>query len=91
MNKSQLIEQLAARCGTTNTEAGRMLGAFTEIVSSTLANGDSVILAGFGIFEARERAARNGRNPHSGEQILIPAKRLPKFRPGSKLLEAVAE
>ena len=91
MIKSQLVDQLADRCGITNAEASRMIGAFNEIVSSALANGDSVILAGFGIFEAKERAARNGRNPRNGEKILVPAKRLPRFRPGTKLLHAVAE
>lgn len=91
LNKLQLADQIADRCGITNAEAGRMITAFTETVSSALAGGDSVTLVGFGIFETKQRAARNGRNPTTGEPVHVPAKRIPKFRPGAKLLEAVAE
>lgn len=91
MNKAQLVDQLAESIGTTNAEAGRMLAAFTDLVSSALARGESVTLVGFGVFETKRRPARPGRNPLTGKSVQIPAKRLPKFRPGSKLLEAVAE
>jgi len=91
MNKARLVGQLAESIGTTNAEAGRMLAAFTDIVSSVLAKGESVTLVGFGVFETKKRSARHGRNPITGKSVQIPAKRLPRFRPGSKLLEAVAE
>lgn len=91
MNKAQLVNKLADDIGVTNAEAGRMIGAFTEIIAAALASGDSVVVAGFGVFEAKQRTGRNGRNPLSGERIVIPAKRIPKFRPGVKLLEAVAK
>lgn len=89
MKKSELIEAIANKTGGTKKDAEAMVNAFTEVVTETLANGDSIQLVGFGTFEVRQRAARQGRNPSTGEPMLIPSSKTPAFKAGSKLKEAV--
>ena len=90
MNKTQLIDAIAASSGLTKTDAGRALDGFTNAVTNSLKAGDSVALIGFGTFSVKERAARKGRNPKTGEEIEIPATKLPDFKAGKGLKDAVA-
>ena len=89
MNKQELIESIADKSHTTRSDSKKMLEAFIENVTETLARGDSVQLVGFGSFKTSERKARSGRNPRTGEAVEIPAKRVPSFTAGNTLKEAV--
>lgn len=89
MNKSELIDAMAAKSGMKKTESAAALDAFIEAVSDALKKGDQVTLVGFGTFLVREREARTGRNPRSGETIEIAASRLPSFKAGKGLKDAV--
>lgn len=89
MNKTELIEAIAASAGLTKTQAGKALDAFVDTVSDTLKKGDKVILIGFGTFETRKREARKGRNPQTKKEIMIPASTAPVFKAGKKLKDAV--
>lgn len=89
MNKSQLIDKIAAGADISKASAGRALDAFIEAVSEALKEGDSVALVGFGTFAVRERAARSGRNPQTGEAIQISAAKIPSFKAGKALKDAV--
>jgi DNA-binding protein HU-beta len=89
MNKSELIDAMAAKSGMKKTESAAALDAFIEAVGDALKNGDQVTLVGFGTFLVREREARTGRNPRSGETIKIAASRLPSFKAGKGLKDAV--
>ncbi|SEP27869.1 DNA-binding protein HU-beta [Nitrosovibrio sp. Nv6] len=89
MNRNQLINAMAAKTGSTKTEANHAVTALTEIIADTLKKGDSVSLIGFGTFEMRERAARTGRNPRTGEELKIAASRVPAFKPGAPLKATV--
>ncbi|MDF2783876.1 MAG: transcriptional regulator subunit alpha [Pantoea eucrina] len=89
MNKSQLIDKIAAEADISKAAAGRVLEAFTESVSDALKSGDEVALVGFGTFSVRERAERAGRNPQTGKEITIPAGKVPGFRAGKALKDAV--
>lgn len=89
MNKTELIDQISAGSDLSKADAARALDAFIEAVKSSLAQGDPVTLVGFGTFDVSERAARSGRNPRTGETITIAAARVPKFRPGKALKDAV--
>lgn len=89
MNKSELIDSVAKKTGLTNKEAHAAVNGFIETVKESLAKNDSVVLIGFGTFLVRERAARKGRNPSTGEPLDIPAVKVPAFRAGSVLKEAV--
>lgn len=89
MNKAELIEAIAAATDLPKTTATRVLDAFTESVTSSLQSGDSVTLVGFGTFAVKERAAREGRNPQTGATIQIAAAKLPGFKPGKSLKDAV--
>ena len=89
MNKAQLIDHIAERAELTKQEAARALDAFLATVSDTLARGGDVTLVGFGTFQVDERAARKGRNPKSGETVLVPAKYVPHFKAGKELRERV--
>jgi DNA-binding protein HU-beta len=84
MNKAELIEKLAGDAGITKTQANDALDAFTNSVVSSLKKGDRVTLVGFGTFSVSERAARNGRNPQTGEIIKIKARKVPKFKAGKE-------
>ena len=89
MNKSQLVDALADRLGDRRT-AATAVDALLQIVVDTVQAGDSVSLAGFGVFESRARAARTGRNPRTGETVAVPATTVPAFRPGTGFRTAVA-
>jgi DNA-binding protein HU-beta len=89
MNKGDLIEAIAKNADLSKADAGRALDATLEAVSKTLKKGDKVTLPGFGTFSVTKRAARMGRNPATGETIKIKAKKTPKFKAGTKLVEAV--
>ena len=89
MNKSQLVDALADRLGDRRT-AATAVDAVLQIVVDTVRAGDSVSLAGFGVFESRARAARTGRNPRTGEAVQVPATTVPAFRPGTGFKTAVA-
>ena len=90
MNKTELIALAAERAGATQKETERLLEAVLGIVAETLGDGDRVQLTGFGTFEVKERAARVGRNPHTGETTKIPAKQVVSFKPGKGLKDTVA-
>jgi DNA-binding protein HU-beta len=89
MNRKDLIAALANKTGSTKAHADRNVLALIKIISSTLENGGKVTLAGFGIFEVRERAARTGRNPRTGEPLSIKAARVPAFKAGATLKGAL--
>lgn len=89
MNKAQLIDHMAEQAELTKQEAARALDAFLSAVTATLARGGDVTLVGFGSFQVDERAARKGRNPKTGAVVEIAAARMPKFRPGKALKDAV--
>ncbi len=89
VNKSQLIDQIAADADISKAAAGRALDSFIQAVSGALKDGDSVALVGFGTFSVRERAARSGRNPQTGEAIQIAAANIPSFKAGKALKDAV--
>ncbi|MBS1199272.1 MAG: DNA-binding protein [Proteobacteria bacterium] len=89
MNKTELIDALAAKCDLSKAAAGRAVDGLTEIITASLASGDSVALLGFGTFAVGARAARTGRNPKTGEPLKIAASKTPKFSAGAKLKAAV--
>ncbi len=89
MNKGQLVEQMATGAGISKAAAERALNAFMDAVMDAVAAGDKVTLVGFGTFYVTKRKARTGRNPQTGKKMKIPAKKVVKFRPGSRLSEAV--
>ncbi|MBD7978036.1 MULTISPECIES: HU family DNA-binding protein [Pseudomonas] len=89
MNKAELIEAIAASADLPKTTAARALDAITESITNALKNGDSVSLVGFGTFAVKERAAREGRNPQTGATLQIAAAKLPGFKPGKGLKDAV--
>lgn len=90
MNKSDLIAQVAEKTGLTKKVAGDAVESVFAIITDALAAGEKVTLVGFGTFEVRERAARRGVNPATGESIEIPASRVPAFKAGKSLKEAVS-
>jgi len=89
MNKSELVDSLAAAAGLTKADAGRALDAFVKSVTRALKRGDTVSLVGFGTFSVRKRAARTGRNPRTGQAIRIAASKNPAFKAGKALKDAV--
>lgn len=89
MNRSELIDQLAARTDSTKASADRMLSAFIEVVGETLAAGDKLSLIGFGTFSVADAAARTGRNPRTGKELKIAASKRPKFTAGETLKKKV--
>ncbi len=89
MNKGDLVIAMAEAGGISKASAERALDCFIEKVGASLSNGESVTLAGFGRFSVSSRAGRMGRNPLTGEPIVIPAKRVPKFKPGRELKNTV--
>jgi DNA-binding protein HU-beta len=89
MNKSQLIEQISSVAELSKAQAERALNAFLGSVIEELADGEQVALVGFGTFSVSDRAARTGRNPQTGAAIEIAAAKVPKFKPGGALKDAV--
>ena len=88
-NKAEIMEEVADKVGITKKEAGNIIDAAVETITNTLSKGEKVTLVGFGTFQVLNRKARRGRNPRTGEELQIPAKKVPKFRPGKKLREKV--
>ncbi len=89
MNKAQLIDAMAAGAGLTKADAKKALDAFVGATTDALKSGDRVALVGFGSFSVTERGARTGRNPQTGKEIQIPAKKVVKFKPGAELSDAI--
>ncbi len=89
MNKSELIDAVAASADIPKAQAGRALDAVLESVTGALAKGEQVVLVGFGTFSVKDRAARTGRNPQTGDPIDIPAATIPAFKAGKALKDAV--
>jgi len=89
MNKSELIDAMADASDLTKADAGRALDGFLGAVTEALSNGDSVALVGFGTFAVKDRAERKGRNPQTGAEITIKAAKIPSFKAGKSLKDAV--
>lgn len=89
MNKSDLIDAIAESAGLSKADAGRALDATVDAITGALKKGQSVSLVGFGTFSVRDRAARTGRNPRTGETIKIKASKNPAFKAGKALKDAV--
>jgi DNA-binding protein HU-beta len=89
VNKTELIEAIAASADIPKTTAGRALDAVMDSITNALKSGDTVVLVGFGTFAVKERAARTGRNPKTREEIAIPASKVPGFKAGKALKDAV--
>lgn len=89
MNKSELVDAIAISADISNAAAGRALDGMMAAIKSALKNGEEVSLVGFGSFCVDERAARTGRNPRTGDAITIKAAKVPKFRAGKGLKDAV--
>lgn len=90
MNKSELIDAIAARTDMSKAASGKALDAVIETIVQAVAKNDNVSLVGFGSFKAMPRAAREGKNPKTGEKIKIPATIVPKFSAGANFKAAVA-
>lgn len=88
-NKADLIDGVASKSGLTKKDATAAVEALFEVVTETLAEGERVQVIGFGSFEVRDRAARKGRNPQTGEELQIPATKVPAFKAGKGLKDAV--
>ncbi len=88
MNKSELIDAIAASADIPKAQASRALDAVIDSVTNALKQNDQVVLVGFGTFSVKERTARSGRNPQTGQPIEIPAAKIPTFKPGKALKDA---
>jgi len=89
LNKAELVSKVAEKAGLTKKDAEKAVVAVFDTIQATLQAGDKVQLVGFGTFETRERGARTGRNPRSGATIQIPASKVPAFKAGKALKDAI--
>ncbi|AMA64416.1 MAG: HU family DNA-binding protein [Kurthia gibsonii] len=89
MNKTELVNSVAEAAELSKKDAAKAVESVFETIQEALAKGDKVQLIGFGNFEVRERAARKGRNPQTGEEIQIDASKVPAFKPGKALKDAI--
>ena len=89
MTKTELIDQIAEKSSLTKKDSGKAVDAIFSVMTEALSKGDKVQLVGFGSFEVKERSARTGRNPQTGATIEIKARKVPVFKPGKALKEAV--
>ena len=89
MNKSELIDAMADSADISKAAAGRAVDAFVDSITGALKSGDQVTLIGFGTFSVKDRAARTGRNPQTGQEIQIAAAKIPSFKAGKGLKDAV--
>jgi len=89
VNKSELVDAIASGADISKASAGRALDSMVDAVTESLRKGDPVALVGFGTFSVKDRAARQGRNPQTGATIQIPAARVPGFKAGKGLKDAV--
>jgi DNA-binding protein HU-beta len=90
MNKGELIDAVSKMTQHSKAQTGEMFDAFMAVVQNALTSGNNVQMIGFGTFAVEERAARTGRNPATGKELKIPAKKIVKFKVGGKLKDAVA-
>ena len=91
MNKTELIAAVAESAGLTKKDSERVINAAIDAITASLAKGEKVQISGFGTFESKEREARIGRNPHTKEEIHIPATRVPGFKASKALKDTVAK
>ncbi|MBS4024401.1 MAG: HU family DNA-binding protein [Clostridia bacterium] len=91
MNKTELVSSVAEKAQLTKKDAEKVVNAVFASIEEALANNDKVQLVGFGTFEVRERAARTGRNPKTGEPIEIASAKVPAFKPGKALKDSVSK
>jgi DNA-binding protein HU-beta len=89
MNKAELIDAIAQKAGLTKVQAKSAIDSYHETIAGTLKSGGSVDIAGFGSFSVLAKAARTGRNPRTGEALQIKAAKVPKFKPGKGLKDAL--
>ena len=89
MTKDELIEAVASKCAISKKAAGESLEAVIETITKAMQKGDRIVLTGFGAFQVSKRAARRGVNPKTGAKIQIPAMKVPKFKAGKALKDAV--
>ncbi|RME64545.1 MAG: HU family DNA-binding protein [Nitrospirae bacterium] len=89
MTKAELVAQIASKAGLTKTDAQKALDAALETIKKALKKNQKVTLVGFGTFSVSKRKARKGRNPRTGQEIKIPATKVPKFTPGKALKDAI--
>lgn len=89
MNKNEFVDKVADLAGMTKADSGRAVDAVFDAITQALRSGDDVRLVGFGTFQVADRAAREGRNPRTGEKIKIPASKQPKFSAGKGLKDAL--
>ncbi len=89
MNRKELVDAIAGKTDMAKKDAENFLSAFMEAVTDELKNGGSVNLVGFGSFKVSERAAREARNPRTGEKLQVPARKVPTFKPGKELKTAI--
>ena len=89
MNKADLIENVAKDCDITKAVAEQVLNSVLGTITTAVETGDKVTLVGFGTFSVNDRAAREGRNPQTGQSIQIPARKVVKFKAGAKLAESI--
>jgi DNA-binding protein HU-beta len=89
MNKAELIDSIASEADLTKADAKKALDAFIDTTTKALKKGNRVALVGFGSFSVSKRSARKGRNPQTGKEIKIPAKKVVKFKPGAELSEKI--
>lgn len=90
MNKGELVDEVARKADVTKKQADAVLTAALDAIMEAVSNGDKVTLVGFGSFESRERKAREGRNPKTGDKMEIPATKVPAFSAGKSFKEMVA-
>jgi DNA-binding protein HU-beta len=91
MNKGELVDKVAEKSGVTKKQADSVLSAAIEAIMETVSQGDKVTLVGFGSFERRDRKEREGRNPKTGETMVIPATKVPAFSAGKQFKEMVSK
>ena len=89
MNKAQLIDSMASMTGLTKADTEKSLEAFVQSVTKSIQKNEDVKLVGFGTFSVSDRKERTGRNPQTGAEILIPARKVPVFRPGKELKSSI--
>lgn len=91
MNKTELVNAVAEKADFSKKDAEKAVSAVIESITDALTQGEKIQLVGFGTFEVRERAEKQGRNPRTGEAMTVPASKLPAFKAGKALKDAVAQ
>lgn len=89
MNRKELVDAISSKTGASKKDAEQFVSAFMEVVTDELKRGGQVSLVGFGTFKVASRAAREARNPQTGERISIPARKVPQFKPSKNLKDAL--